>query len=395
MKICIVLFALLGCSMALMRIPLKKIQSQREKMIKEGTYAGYRQWKDRHVTMKKFLGLKKVGQNGNIPEKDYGDTTYIAAVTIGGQQFSVIPDTGSSNLWVPDKTCKGDGVASKQMTAADNPCTGKNHYDPSKSSTYQADGRTFSIEYGTGDCSGTLAKDTVTFGGVTATGVTFGRANELADFFAGQPFDGILGLGFQSIAEDNVVPVINQMISEKLLDQQVFGVYFGHTSQDGDVAGELTIGGIDTNHYTGSLTWIPITQKGYWQFKMGAVTVNGKRVGSTSYSAISDTGTSLIVGPSAVISGIAKKLGGKMDNDAGLYAVSCSANLPPVVFTIGTTKFSVPSSDYVIQQDGKCYLGFDSMDDSDIDWILGDCFIRAFYSVYDIGNSRLGLAQSK
>jgi hypothetical protein len=265
-------------------------------------------------------------------------------------------------------------------------------YDSSKSSTYTSDGRTFSIAYGTGSCSGILGKDTVTFGGYTATGVTFGQASTLAAFFAGQPFDGILGLGWQTIAVDGVTPVINQMISENLFSQKLFGVYLGHTTTDGSVAGELTIGGMDDSHYTGSLTWIPITTKGYWQFNMGAVTINGKSVGKSSYSAISDTGTSLIVGPSTEVAAIVKELGGVMDQSAGLYAVDCNTQLPDVVFNIGGKAFNCPSKSYVVQQDGKCYLGFDTLEGAPIDWILGDGFIRAFYSVYDIGNSRLGLA---
>jgi len=52
----------------------------------------------------KFLGEE-------VPVSDYMNTQYFVNVELGtpGQSFTVIPDTGSSNLWVYSSTC--DSVA--------------------------------------------------------------------------------------------------------------------------------------------------------------------------------------------------------------------------------------------------------------------------------------------
>merc|ERR1719355_564217 len=62
---------------------------------------------------------------------DYQNAQFYGEVTIGGQTFNVVYDTGSSNLWVPSHNC---GFLK---------CWLHHKYDPSKSSTYVKDGRDF------------------------------------------------------------------------------------------------------------------------------------------------------------------------------------------------------------------------------------------------------------
>jgi cathepsin D len=104
-------------------------------------------------------GMKYAADAASAPVAihNYQDAQYYGPITLGGQDFNVIFDTGSSNLWVPNKNC---------TNTLD--CLLKHKYDSSKSSTYQADGRIFKIMYGSGPVSGVLAVDTVTVGGVSA-----------------------------------------------------------------------------------------------------------------------------------------------------------------------------------------------------------------------------------
>jgi len=86
------------------------------------------------------------------------DAQYYGTVEIGtpAQEFKVILDTGSSNLWVPSSACK---------TLA---CMLHKKYDHTKSSTYMANGTTFSITYGSGGVSGYWSNENVVLGGLTA-----------------------------------------------------------------------------------------------------------------------------------------------------------------------------------------------------------------------------------
>ena len=122
-------------------------------------------------------------------------------------------DTGSSNLWIPSVGCNGAGG-----------CANKQAYNKSLSSTYVKNGESFSIQYGTGSCAGTLDQDTVNFAGIAVTSAVFGEATQMAQFFSQSPVGGILGLAFKKIAADGITPITNLAKSEGLIPKNMFQV---------------------------------------------------------------------------------------------------------------------------------------------------------------------------
>lgn len=96
--------------------------------------------------------------------RDYADTEYVTTIGLGmgitkqtnsdvgtpPQLFQVVFDTGSSDLWVTDKACTTDA------------CTTKSRYDNDSSSSYERDGRPFTIQYADlTSITGIMGKDVV------------------------------------------------------------------------------------------------------------------------------------------------------------------------------------------------------------------------------------------
>ncbi|XP_037959858.1 lysosomal aspartic protease-like [Teleopsis dalmanni] len=306
---------------------------------------------------------------------------YYGKITIGTppQDFLVLFDSGSSNLWVPSSHCWFWDVV----------CKKHNQYNHDDSSTYVANGESISISYGSGSMGGFLSTDTVSVAGLDIKSQTFAEAMSEASNFMDSNFDGLFGMAYQSLANDDVVPPFYNMWSQGLVDSDVFSFYLARdgTATEG---GELIFGGSDATKYVGDLTYVPVSSEGYWQFEVTSATVNKESL-CDNCQAIADTGTSLIVAPYDAYLSVNAEIGA-VENDDGNYVVDCDSvdTLPDVSFVIGGTTFTLDSSAYIVNVDDSCmsaftYLGTDF-------WILGDVFIGKYYTEFDLGNNRVGFA---
>lgn len=280
------LLSVARCSDGTIRVPLKRHRERTE-------------FPD---TSAQLLGRYRGADGHDVPLINFMDTQYYGEITIGTppQKFTVIFDTGSSNLWVPSKHCSYISV----------PCYLHNKYTAEQSTTYEEDGTEFKIQYGSGSLSGYLSKDVVNFGGYDIQGQVFAEAiEEPGVAFIAAKFDGILGMGFPEISVDKAVPPFMNLVKQKLVPEPVFSFYLDRNLDDAQ-GGELVLGGVDPAHFVGKHTWVPITRRGYWEFKMDHMAVaGGHSVCGHGCRAIADTGTSLIAGPSLDIAALNEAIG--------------------------------------------------------------------------------------
>jgi cathepsin D len=330
----------------------------------------------------------------NVTLTDYQDSQYFGPITIGNppQSFTVIFDTGSSNLWVPSSTCPAKNIA----------CQTHNKYNSSASSTYVPNGESFAIQYGTGSLKGFLSEDSVGVGSFSVAKQVFAEATEEPGItFIVAAFDGILGLAFESISVNHVTPVFYNMMSQGLLDQEIFSFWLSQTA--GAIpGGELTFGAIDTTRFTGPITYVPLTAQTYWEFHMDDFLVNDTSSGwcSSPCKAIADSGTSLITGPSSHMNALNKELGAFLLRGEGIFPNCDILQTGPVITIVLAGKpFDLKPKDYVLQVTDEgittCISGFYGLDippPTGPLYILGDVFLSKYYSIFDFANKQVGFA---
>jgi len=326
---------------------------------------------------------------------NYDNAQYYGPITLGTppQDFTVIFDTGSSNLWVPSINCGSDNIA----------CKTHNKYQANKSSTYVEDGTSFAIEYGTGSLTGYLSQDTLGVGGMLVKNQTFAEAiEEPGVTFVAAAFDGILGLAFQSISVDDVVPPWYNMIDQGLVKTQRFSFWLSSDYETEKPGGIITWGGEDTTLYKGDIYWAPLIAKTYWEFSVADFKVDGVSQGwcdddLRGCKTIADTGTSLITGPTDYMNALNKALGAVVVAGEGIIPCRKISSLPDVSFLINGHEFVMTPEQYVLEIEGECITAFYGLDvPPPIGplYILGDAFISAYYSVFDFENSRVGFAEA-
>jgi hypothetical protein len=330
----------------------------------------------REVTLRGSLGAE-----GPVQINDYANAQYYGSLTVGTppQKLNVIFDTGSSNLWVPNHH---------------NLFQHHNIYDDSKSSTYKKNGGKFSIQYGSGAVSGFFSEDTVNIGGINIPDYKFAEASSTKGMGIGYymaKFDGICGMGWSSITQGGGDSPIAALVKEGNLDKQEFAFYLGN-----NMPGEMVVGGADPKHYTGDLEYVSLSSETYWEVKLDSFKVGGQSA-TTAVKAIVDSGTSLLAGPKADVKKIAQMVGAKpiAGGLTGEYSIDCNAKAPDFDITIGGKTFTLELKDYVISEGGQCLfamMGIDVPAPNGPLWILGDVFMRKYYTVFDYGNKRLGFA---
>ncbi|CAF90003.1 unnamed protein product, partial [Tetraodon nigroviridis] len=355
---------------------------------------------------------------------------YYGEIRLGtpGQNFSVVFDTGSSDLWVPSVYCvsqacgrsplppRGQGqdgstVGDKRVRERVCVCVCvcvcpayHRRFKAFDSSTFHHDGRVFEIHYGSGHMMGVMARDTLKINDITVLNQEFGESvYEPGATFVMAHFDGILGMAYPSLAEVLGNPVFDSMMAQKVLEKPVFSFYLSRKSGS-KLQGELLLGGIDEALFTGPINWLPVTAKGYWQIKVDSVAVQGvDSFCPSGCEAIVDTGTSLITGPTRDILRLQQLIGATPTN-IGEFLIDCIrlSSLPHVTFVLGGEEYTLTAERYVrrvgqemLGEKEFCFSGFQAADmvtPKGPLWILGDVFLRQYYSVFDRGQDRVGLA---
>lgn len=375
-----------------------------------------------------------VRQNRTVMYK----TAYFGTIFVGlpdMQEFTVVFDTGSGHLLVPSVDCESDTC--KQHRQFDRDISESaleiDHdgqpVDPEDEERDQVE-----IAFGTGEVVGDFVYDSVCLSDRsverlldqpnTLPGTEVTEANDdcikvrviLARKMTHEPFhhfsfDGVLGLGLESLAVDPAFSFLGQYSRLNPESPQVFGVYL---SKSDDVPSEISFGGHDESRIADPLQWVAVNQPelGYWQVRIKSITVgdepfslcdDGECVG------IVDTGTSLMGVPKQSVNALNRELARQVDDAAD--DLDCrDFPGPDLVFHFESFSISLGAEDYSRPAPTRVQNSTDNemlvicratllpvemgppMNSKT--FIIGEPALSKYYTAYDWGQKRIGFAQS-
>jgi len=325
---------------------------------------------------------------------DISNSQYVGQICVGTpeQCFDVIFDTGSSNLWINDISCQ------------DEACKLHNRFDHGASSTHKELDMTMDVQFGTGSITGSLAQDTVALGPVKVLNQVFGEiTQENGDVFLQGKFDGILGLSFPALSAADYTPVFDNIIQQKLLSKNCFSFYYSKLPVD---TSAVVFGQPNPDFFNGDMVYVQVAKKYYWELALKDIRVGDKLLNAcpgAPCKIVVDTGTSLLTGPDTQINNLLSVI--NMDPDCRDFS-----SLPVLTYILtdanGDHEFSLEPEFYVLrseQNDGSddprfCKPGFMALNVPEPRgplYILGDLFMRKFYTVFNRDDNAIGFAAAK
>eukprot|EP00931_Biecheleriopsis_adriatica_P054981 TRINITY_DN32418_c0_g1_i1.p1 TRINITY_DN32418_c0_g1~~TRINITY_DN32418_c0_g1_i1.p1 ORF type:complete len:431 (+),score=69.67 TRINITY_DN32418_c0_g1_i1:67-1293(+) len=312
------------------------------------------------------------------------------------QDFPVAIDSGSGNLNIAGKGCSGC-VTTAPNRAYDHSAstTAKRAFPFVFSNSYQ----TCDLKNPTAPCtiSGGLFTDQVSLAGLGPVSVKLGSiTKQTSNFDQFKQIDGVIG--FTMGGNSNVYKQL--VAAGKCADVWALCMHEGSQSN-----GTLTIGGADSRLADGQITYVPDSGALFHSVSVASLKL-GESTIEVGESAILDTGTNVLLLPSAVFAQVHKS----MCSDASLagcnelWSNNCvtmtDAQMdayPPLALQLDGVALQMTSHDYLLlgsplaSSAGQVCLGIrDGGSAGGSGFIIGDTTMRNYYLVFDLAEKKIG-----
>ncbi|XDT19167.1 Peptidase family A1 domain profile [Nakaseomyces glabratus] len=362
---------------------------------------------------------------------------YIVEVAVGTPPQKVLLqiDTGSSDLFVIEESnpyCKNNKNKAPKKKDLESPgddyprtpnqvpksdrtldCKKYGFYNRNESSTFNSNGTDLFITYGdNGFVRGTWGTDSVSVGNLNLSNLSIGVSPMT------NTSTGILGVGLPGEEStfnysSNVTGPSNYQYSnfpirlkeEGLIEKIAYSIYLNET---GSKYGSILFGAVDHSKYQGPLYTFPLVNSKYkegsdpFQFEitMNGVGLVGKTDNITLYDqklpTLLDSGSTISLLPRDVADLVAQQVNGTVDgkgNCIKLPKCPSKKDNQKLIFNFSGAEFSVNVTDFMEKHKGKCYLQFSALDGINFA-LLGDNFMNNVYTVFNLDDKELSLAQA-
>eukprot|EP00927_Polykrikos_kofoidii_P041667 TRINITY_DN3551_c0_g1_i1.p1 TRINITY_DN3551_c0_g1~~TRINITY_DN3551_c0_g1_i1.p1 ORF type:complete len:432 (+),score=45.28 TRINITY_DN3551_c0_g1_i1:70-1365(+) len=347
-------------------------------------------------------------------------TAYFGTVLMGSptQSLSVVFDTGSAHLCVPSSKCESPTCKKHKAFRQEESASAMSiNQDGEEVQANDPNRDEVAISYGTGSLDGEVVRETVCLSDPrTASQICTQARVILATVMSENPFsefafDGVLGLGLDSLALNPEFSIFGTLVAQHPQKQPRFGVYL---SRDDRVSSEISFGGHDEKRIASELMWATVfrPELGYWLLHIDSVRVGNEILDfcrDGGCSAVMDTGTSLFGVPRDVSQNMNIQLARVLDGNPDQF--DCRDHPGPdivirmggVELTLGPEDYSRPAGLRVVNKTSEkaqfvCRAQLLPVSHAEPlgrkAWILGEPILRKYYSVFDWKNRRVGFAPS-
>jgi hypothetical protein len=318
---------------------------------------------------------------------------YYGVIAIGSppQEFQVLFDTGSGNLILPSTFCEDKACVNHKRLNTSASTTSKDIAFAEKPDTEvgeDADRDVLDLTFGTGKISGVIMKDRLCIESMCAHVDFIASTEESDEPFGDAPFDGVLGLGPKTLSKNSHFSLLDCLRHDNAIARSMFAVFLG--ARD-DEESEITFGDYKKSRAASDFSWLPVLDTGFWQVRLDDLVLGEQRlqVCQSNCSAIVDTGTSLLAGPIGIVNVLLDRL--KVESDCSNYH-----SLPDLGFVLAGRNFILKPEDYVDKHGPTdCSVSLMSQETEPGEgsvFILGDPFLRKYYSVYKQDSMQIGFA---
>ncbi|TFY72990.1 hypothetical protein EVG20_g34 [Dentipellis fragilis] len=306
------------------------------------------------------------------------DMIYIANITLGGNDYRVQLDTGSSDLWIKGQTSPLPN--SNQTSIA------------------------YNLTYGIGWASGHISYIPAEFAGISIAKQAYLDSSSAQNPALTYGTSGILGLGFTSLSiidalvnktgDSSGRSVLYNLFNDNPSEPNFIAFSLQRSSDSSDeVKGTFLIGEVDPDYAavnnSSPIPTFPQTAPNRWTILLDAVlmglstiSVNSTVPNAPSNRAVVllDSGTSYTYAPSAICQAIYGNIpGALLDARLGMWTLPCNVEID-IALQINESHNCWTCVGSFVPQDTS------SVGAGNFDWIIGDNVLRSVYSVYDFGD---------
>lgn len=326
---------------------------------------------------------------------DFLDVSYTGFLEVGGISFLLVFDTGSGYIWVPSSDCSNCQDYLLQ-----------NSYDcPNSPSCVLSDDPPETIAYGSGTLVGDWAKDIVSLEGLSAEQDII-LATDLIDFTELDYADGIFGLGFE--ATSGLKPtLINNLKTQGVISERVFSFYFGNYQVESSYVPQFTLDGYDSSLIAegSAIVYCPVIGAEYWAVKLNSIKMGETFLYSQTsddssdiMEAIIDTGTSLICLDETSFEILYEYMIINMECIYMEELLFCDEedlnSYPDITVNLCGNDLILTPKDYLEKYGDYYVILIQSMSGMGNYMILGNNFMKKYYSIFDMENMQIGFAEA-